>query len=176
MKTQVILLRGVTPTGRNKVPMAPLRAALEAAGLREIRTYIQSGNVLASTTLGQVRLESLVHEVIAEQFGGDIAVLARPPSYLARALKSVPFRGADPSKLYFTVLAQEPERALLDAFTAQDFGPDRVHGSGDLVTLLCATRYSDTRVNNNFIERRLKLAATTRVFNTVARLVELSDA
>jgi uncharacterized protein (DUF1697 family) len=174
MKTQIALLRGVTPTGKNKVPMAPLRSALEAAGLRDVRTYIQSGNVIASTALSPTRLEALVHDVIAAEFGGDIPVLVRPPSYFARVLDDVPFKKADAAKLYFTLLAREPEAVLLDAFLDLDFTPDRLQVAGDMVYMLCATRYSDSKFNNNFIERKLKVNATTRVFNTVAKLVELS--
>ena len=132
--------------------------------------------MLASTALGRARLEALVHDVIEERFGGDIAVMARPPSYFKQALVRNPFKNADPGKLYFTLLAREPDRDLLDVFLAQDFAPDRLHVHGDMVHLLFATRYSDSRFNNNFIERRLKVAATTRVFNTIARLVALAEA
>jgi uncharacterized protein (DUF1697 family) len=174
MKTQIALLRGVTPTGKNKVPMARLRSALEAAGLRNVRTYIQSGNVIASTALSRARLQALVHDVIAAEFGGDIAVLVRPPLYFARVLGSVPFKKADPARLYFTLLEREPEADALDAFLGLDFGADQLKVVDDMVCLLCATRYSDSKFNNNFIERKLKVTATTRVFNTVTKLVELS--
>jgi uncharacterized protein (DUF1697 family) len=84
MKTYIILLRGVMPTGKNKVPIALLRAALEKAGLKNVRTYIQSGNVVAESSLSQSRIEKLVHDVIKKRFGGDIAVLARTaPSFAA---------------------------------------------------------------------------------------------
>ncbi len=75
MKSFIILLRGLTPTGKNKVLMAPLRAALTKAGLRDVQTYIQSGNGIVSTDLTQPALEQLVHEVISKEFGGDVAVL-----------------------------------------------------------------------------------------------------
>lgn len=45
---------------------------------------------------------------------------------------------------------------------------------GDTAYVLCATRYSDLKANNNFIERKLGVAATTRVYNTIAKLIELS--
>ena len=61
MKTTIILLRGVMPTGKNKVLMAPLRTALEEVGLSQVRTYIQSGNVIVSTRLGLPAVERLVH-------------------------------------------------------------------------------------------------------------------
>ena len=85
------------PTGRNKVPMAALRSALEAAGLEDVQTYIQSGNVIASSALTRRALEALVHELIAEQFGGDIVVLAREAAYFRRALARSPFADEDPA-------------------------------------------------------------------------------
>ncbi|KAA0892489.1 DUF1697 domain-containing protein [Pusillimonas sp. ANT_WB101] len=173
MKTEIILLRGVMPTGKNKVLMAPLRTALEVAGLHNVRTYIQSGNVIASTTLGQSSLEDLVHNVIKERFGGDIKVLVRSASYFKYVIANNPFKGADPAKLYFTLLGSIPEHAMLQSFHALDHAPDRVNVVGDMAYVLCATKYSDLKANNNFIERKLKVAATTRNFNTILKLIAL---
>lgn len=69
MKTYIILLRGVTPSGKNKVPMAPLRAALTKAGLKDVQTYIQSGNVIAASELTQAALEKLVRESFVRVLG-----------------------------------------------------------------------------------------------------------
>jgi len=173
VSTWIVLLRGVMPIGRNKVPMAPLREALDAAGLRSVRTYIQSGNAIVSTRLRQAALEKLVHDVIAREFGGDIAVLARPLDYFEAALARNPFRKADPGKMYYTLLAQAPPQQLLADFLAPGHAPDRIEVIDDMAYVLCATKYSDLKINNNFIERKLKLAATTRVHNTITKLVEL---
>ena len=174
MKTQIILLRGVTPMGKNKVPMAALRTALEHAGLKDVRPYIQSGNVLVSSNLDQRRLERLVHDVIEENFGGDLAVLAREAPYFKDALARNPFAGQDPARLYFTLLSAKPETGVLDAFLAPGYLPDRIEVIDDMAFVLCATKYSDLKINNNFIERKLKVSATTRVYNTIAKLVSLS--
>ncbi len=176
MKTRIILLRGVMPTGKNKVLMAPLRAALEEAGLDQVRTYIQSGNVLASSDLPQAELEALVHRVIAQSFGGDIRVLAREAPYFQRALTRNPFKDEDPAKLYFTLLAHKPADELVASFHALGHEPDQIRIVGDMAYVLCATRYSEVKANNNFIERKLKLPATTRNFNTLSKLIELAAA
>lgn len=173
-ETYVILLRGVMPTGKNKVLMAPLRAALEVAGLKDVRTYIQSGNIVARSSLQQSRLEGLVHEVIEEQFGGDIAVLARTASEFRDILTRNPFQNVDTARLYFTLLAMEPEEHLVKEFLAGRYSPDQAAVIGDVVYLFYATRYSDAKVNNNFIERKLRVAATTRNYNTMSKLAELS--
>ena len=176
METYVILLRGVMPTGKNKVLMAPLRAALEAAGLSAVRTYIQSGNVVADTALAQAELERLVHDVIAREFGGDIAVLARTAGQFRALMVNSPFPDVAPRQLHITLLARAPEPQQAEAFLAIDYAPDRVALVGDAVYILPAAGYGAVRANNAFIERRLKLAATTRIFATVERLVALSGA
>jgi uncharacterized protein (DUF1697 family) len=102
MKTWIILLRGVMPTGKNKVPMSLLRSALRAAGLHGVKTYIQSGNLVVSSDLQRQALEALVHNVIAEQFGGDNVVLAREPNYFRRALALNPFAGEYTARLYYS--------------------------------------------------------------------------
>ncbi len=175
MKTHVILLRGVTPTGKNKVLMAPLRAVLEKAGLSNVRTYIQSGNVVASTDLKRAEIEKLVHNVIKDEFGGNITVLARTADCLKKAITRCPFTGADTPRLYFTLLASKPEHGLLDEFLAVGYAPDKIKIVDDMAYVLCATKYRDLKINNGFIERKLKVSATTRVYNTVAKLVELSE-
>jgi uncharacterized protein (DUF1697 family) len=174
MEKYVILLRGLTPTGKNKVLMGPLRAALETAGFENVQTYIQSGNVLAASENNQSSVEALVHQVIEKEFGGDIAVLARPASEFRNILTGNPFKEADTAKLYCTLLATPPLASLTSKFLSLGYAPDQVQMVNDVVYVLCATQYSDVKANNTFIERKLKVAATTRVYKTIAKLVELS--
>ena len=85
----------------------------------------------------------------------------------------IPFKVADTSKLYFTLLASKPEIRLVKEFLAPGYKPDKIEVIGDMTYVLCATKYSDLKINNNFIERKLNVSATTRVYNTIAKLVEL---
>ncbi|TAN49150.1 MAG: DUF1697 domain-containing protein, partial [Rhodospirillales bacterium] len=98
--TFVILLRGVTPSGKSMVPMAPLRLALAKAGLGSAQTYIQSGNIIATSDPTQSALERLVHEVIGKKFGGDIAVVSRSAEQFAGILKRNPFLDSDGLRCY----------------------------------------------------------------------------
>lgn len=176
MNTYVILLRGVMPTGRNRVPMALLRTALAEAGLGDVRTYIQSGNVIATSTLHHAELEQVVHTVIATEFGGDIAVMARTAAEFRQVLGRNPFTDAETSRLYFTLLGSPPEAARRAEFAATDWSPENVRVTDDTIYTLYATRYSDSKLNNSTIERRLRVKATTRNFNTMSKLVQLSSA
>lgn len=174
MKNYAILLRGVTPTGKNRVPMAELRTALTNAGLLDVQTYIQSGNVVAKSGLDQSSIQSLVHEVIAREIGADIAVIARTHDQLKRAKEGNPFPLSAASRIYFSLLAASPASHLIEELCQFDFSPDSVKVVGNTLYTLYATKHSDSKFNNNFFERKLKVAATTRNFNTMSRLVELS--
>ncbi len=175
MQTYLIFIRGVMPTGKNKVPMALLRNELSAAGLADVRTYIQSGNVIAASDHSAADIERLVHDVILESFGGDLAIIAKTPAQVRSLLSKNPLPQEDTSRLYFTLLAAKPNAALLREFLTLDFGPDRVEIVGDVVYTLYATRMSDSKFNNNFYERRLKTSATTRNYNTMTKLLEISS-
>jgi uncharacterized protein (DUF1697 family) len=174
MKHYAIFLRGVTPSGKNRVPMAELRAALGDSGLLDVRTYIQSGNVIAKSDLDHSSLQSLVHDVIAREIGADISIVARTHDQLNRIMKGNPFPSNAASRTYFSLLTAAPAAQQAEDLVRLDFSPDCVRLVGDTIYTLYATKYSDSKFNNNFFERKLKIVATTRNFNTMSRCVELS--
>lgn len=174
MQTYALFLRGVMPTGKNRVPMADLRAALSEAGLFDVRTYIQSGNAVARTALDIAAVEALVHDTIADKIGADIAVIARTHAQIKDVLAGNPFPLDAASRTYFSLLAATPEHEPLRELGKIDFAPDTVEIDVDTIYMLYATKYSDSKFNNNFFERKLKVAATTRNFNTMNRMLEMS--
>lgn len=151
------------PAGKNKVLMAPLRTALTKAGLENVQTYIQSGNVVAASSLSQSRLEKLVHDVIA-----------RTAAQFKDTMKKNPFVRAEKPRLYFSLLASQPEPGLVKELLSTDFSPDKIRVVADIIYTLYDTKYSDSRFNNNFFECKLNIAATTRNFNTMIKFIELS--
>ncbi len=154
--------------------MAKLREALGQTPLGDVRTYIQSGNVLARSVLPAKEVEEIVHNTIGEHFGGDLMVVAKTPAQLRNMLRRNPFAGGDTSRMYFSVLKGKPARADLDAFNAIDFLPDQVRHVGDTIYTLYATKHSDSKFNNNFFERKLRVSVTTRNWNTVNALIARS--
>jgi uncharacterized protein (DUF1697 family) len=172
-QTYILLLRGVMPTGRNKVPMTALRQALAAAGLMNVQTYIQSGNVIARSSLRRSQIEALAEDIIRKKIGADITVVARSVPQFQQSFRNRAFSRHDPVRLYFTFLKSKPKRLLLRNLCAMDFSPDRIEMGPGVIYALYATKYSDSRFNNNFFESRLATRATTRNFNTVSKLIEL---
>jgi len=95
METYIILLRAVMPTGKNKVPMAQLRVTLEKAGLKNVRTYIQGGNAIVKSSMKASDIEKLVHQVIKNDIGVDIIVVARIATQFGKIVENNPFFGED---------------------------------------------------------------------------------
>ncbi|AHG20737.1 hypothetical protein Z042_14840 [Chania multitudinisentens RB-25] len=175
MQTFVLLLRGVMPTGRNKVPMVELRKALDAAGFINVRTYIQSGNVvLQSNNDDPCTIQKQVHDIITQEIGADISVIARTHEQIKNILAGNPFCLEDAARTYFSMLESSPTKSLVEELKGIIFAPDMVTIINDTIYTLYATKHSDSKFNNNFFERRLKVIATTRNFNTLSHLLEMS--
>src|SRR5580765_324469 len=86
----IVLLRGINLGSRNRIAMPALRAALEAAGFADVRTYVQSGNVVLSSSATGAEVTGKVQRVIAKEFGLDIGVVTRRRAQLAKVVERNP--------------------------------------------------------------------------------------
>lgn len=174
MNALVVLLRGVMPTGKNKVPMAQLRQVLAEAGFEDVQTYIQSGNAILRTNLAAPEVEQRVRELIRRQIGPDLVVVARTSAQLQKILDGNPFPTHDLSRVFFTVLAQAPPKQKIEAVLAQDYAPEEVVITKEAAYLYLPGSAARSRLSNNYLEKKLGVSATTRNFNTMKKLIELS--
>src|SRR2546430_10034029 len=89
----IVLLRGINLVKRNRIAMPELRAALETAGFRDVRTYVQSGNVLLTSNSSNSSPEDVatrVNALIKDRFGFDVMVLVRSRDELAQIVERNP--------------------------------------------------------------------------------------
>ena len=156
--------------------MTPLRQVLVDAGFIDVRTYIQSGNVLARSALTGSQVEKVVHHEIEKHFGGDIVVLARTSLQLQQIFADNPFKDSDTAKVYFTILGSRPSKEKIKLLTDQTFLPDTFVVTNEAVYIHSPVAYGLTKLNNNFIERTLGVSATTRNYRTMKKLLEMSHA
>lgn len=105
-KYWLVLLRAVNIGGRGKLPMAELRKVLSDSGFRDVKTYIQTGNILVSTPLSRSQVESRVEEILIEHFDLSRPALALTYEELDLALNNNPFPEADeiPQRLHLMFL------------------------------------------------------------------------
>ncbi len=177
-QTYVSLLRGINVSGHKIIKMEQLRKSFEALGLGDVQTYVQSGNVVfkAPKQSSEV-LSNKIREKIARDFGFSVPVIIRSSEEVRRAIKNNPFlkqRGIDSSKLHVTFLSKAPEKDSLKALEALTARPDQFRYSGREVYLYCPDGYGRTKLSNNALERVLGVTATTRNWNTVNKLYEMS--
>jgi len=111
MSVHVAFLRGVNVGGKHSLPMAALAALFTESGCGEVRTCIQSGNVLftAGTALAR-RIPALIAAGISKRFGFEAPVVTRTAAELAAIAKNNPFLrdGPDPKALHVIFLADPP--------------------------------------------------------------------
>lgn len=176
LKTYIVLLRGVMPTGKNRVPMARLREVLAAAGYQNVRTYIASGNALVDSSSKPREIEKHVHDLIKKHIGPELTVVVRTGAELQKVLDNNPFtKGYDVSRVFFTLFASAPAAALVKALTAQDFGDEEFVITKQAAYLYIPGNAGRSKLNNAFLERKLGVTMTARNFNTTTKLIELSQ-
>jgi uncharacterized protein (DUF1697 family) len=175
MTTFVILLRGVTPSGKNKVPVAQLREVLKEAGFTHVRTYIQSGNALVDTDLTAREVEERVHDLIRTHIGADLVAITRTGAELEKALDENPFTtGYDISRVFFVSFVEPPPGNKIDELLSQDLSPEKLAFGKNAAYMYIPGQYGKGTLSGNFLEKKLGVRATMRNFNTMKALAAMS--
>ena len=145
MTTFVVLLRGVNVGGRNRLPMDQLRGELTAAGLADVRTYIQSGNVVASAPARDAEaVAAHVRSVIARAFHLDVPAIALTAADLEALAAANPYADeTDPKRVHAIVLPYEPTDAVLHGIAHRQSAAQAT-GSRDTVSVVGRTAYLHT--------------------------------
>lgn len=173
---RIVLLRGVTPTGQNKIPkMAYLREILEIAGLQSVETYIQSGNIVCETDLADEDIKKLIHDNILEKIGADLSVIIKSSEQLAKAAQENPFDETyDSSRIHLVFTNDTISPSKLAELLAQDFGDEELYVGSQCLYMYLPREAKKKKLNTNFLEKKLGIVATTRKLSVVNRLFELS--
>ena len=92
MNTYITLLKGINVGGHKKVPMAELRESLTKSGFQNVQTYIQSGNVMLQSKIGDIStIEIGIEKTIKDDFGFEVSVLVKTRKELQCIFDNSPF-------------------------------------------------------------------------------------
>jgi uncharacterized protein (DUF1697 family) len=178
MPVWVSLLRAVNLGSLNKVSMPVLRGLLEQAGFDEVRTYVQSGNVVTrSSHRSADRVARLVGDIVAENFSVDTPVAVRSPAQLRAVLEWNPFPEAaaeHPKVLTVCHLLETPKPPDVDALLAETV-PEQVAVRGDEVVIDYGDHIHGSKVTPAWLSRRLKVEGTARNWRTLTALVDMTS-
>ncbi len=178
MEKYIAVLRGINVSGKRKIKMADLRDLLELEGFENVQTYIQSGNVVFSAKAYNARkLEHQISTLIEKHYGFDVPVIVMEASQVKEIMTHNPFLPENAENLhtlYVAFLSDEPVSETIKNIPPEQFLPDRFYIKGKHVFLCYATRYSNSKLDNNFLEKKLKVTATTRNWKTIKALAAMA--
>jgi uncharacterized protein (DUF1697 family) len=171
MPIYVAMLRGINVGGHHKIKMDRLRTSFEGLGFAQVRTYIQSGNVVFQAgKFSPAGLANKIGERILKDFGFSVHVILRTFDEIGLAVKNNPFlkqRNIDLETLHVTFLPEPPDPSVLKELEGLTMGPDQSCCVGKEIYLYLPNGMGRSSLANNPLERRLLNRATTRNWRTV---------
>ncbi len=179
-KVFISILRGINVGGQKKILMADLKALYEKLGFKNVSTYIQSGNVIfeSNEKFSDTELAKKIEIAIDRKYGFEVVVIIRSLEEMKDTISSNPFlkeKNSDTKRLYVTFLSEIPAKENVESIGNVDFSPDRFIIFEKVVYIYVDNGYGETKISNNFFEKKLKVKATTRNWNTVNKLSDLAS-
>lgn len=172
----VALLRGINVGGNNKVDMKRLKAAMEEAGLNHVVTYINSGNIVfTSTQSDKHALAGVVETVISETFGLDIKVLIRSFGDYETMMKALPedWQNNDEMKSDVLFLWEEVDQeSVLDQLIFKPELETVIYSPGAVLWSVSRALASKSGMSK-IIGTKLYSKVTIRNVNTTRKIYEL---
>ena len=176
MYTYIVLLKGINVGGHKKVPMADLRELLSKLRFNDVKTYIQSGNVILKSTEKNVqKVESTIRDALLNHFGFEVNVLAKTPKDLQRIFNGSPFSDEQKMKSYFMMLHKTPPTDLVKIASEKQYEGEDYFINNDCIYYFCAKGFGKSKFNANLFERKLETFITARNYNTMVKLIALSS-
>jgi uncharacterized protein (DUF1697 family) len=177
MARHILLLRGINLAARNRIAMADLRGVLEDASFDDVRTYLQSGNVVVASKAKSDDVARKTERLIAKHFGLDIAVVARSRAQLAKIVERNPLQkvAKNPKRYQVSFLASKPGRDVIERVEAAAEPPEQVVAIGREIYAWHPETIARSRLWTLLAGQKLGVIATARNWTTVTSLLELAD-
>jgi uncharacterized protein (DUF1697 family) len=177
MARQIALLRGINLGPHKRVSMPELRQLLTGLGYADVRTLLQSGNVVLTSSAGPATLERDLAKAIADGLGVESQVIVRTRDELAAVIELNPLGdvAADPKRYTVNFLSGEPDPDGVREIEAVDVAPERFAAHGRELYTWHPDGIQRSPLVKLLTEKRLGVAATARNWNTVTKLLALAD-
>jgi uncharacterized protein (DUF1697 family) len=174
---QAVLLRGINLGSRNRIAMPDLRQALSGAGFEEVRTYLQSGNVVLSSDAPPTQLAAECERLIQQRFGLDVRVLVRTRKELAAVVRRNPLRqvAVNFKRYQVTFLSEQLDSAELEKLAALAASSERFVAIGRELYAWHPEGIGRSRLWARLASKSLSVVATARNWATVTQLLEMAS-
>ena len=174
--TYIALLRGINVSGQKLIKIEELQKLFEALKFESVRTYIQSGNVIFKSDIKEpAKIIGLIEKKIKDKFSFDVTVIIRNTDELGKIIKNNPFVKTKPiDKLYTAFLSGTFDKSKSELLEKYKSKTEEYKINNTEVYLYYPDGAGRTKLTNNIIESKLGVKATSRNWNTVNKLYELS--
>jgi uncharacterized protein (DUF1697 family) len=177
MTTFVSLFRGINVGGNHQIRMDELKVLHESLGLRDVVTYIQSGNVVfTSDDADLAQLPEQIEDGFAQKFGFHVNVMVRTSAELRDIIENNPFQDQPMKESKWVVvmfLATRPESTALEDLQKTYVGPEEFYLVGQELYIYYPNGIGRSKLSNALIEKKLKTMGTGRNWNTILQLQKL---
>lgn len=172
------MLRGINLGPNRRVPMAELRALFGEAGYADVRTYVQSGNVVLESAAPAADLERSAAELISGRFGFEVPVVVRTQRELAAVVKLNPLGDVadNPKRYQVSFLTAKPDPAVVGSLHSATIGGERVVAYGREIYAWHPDGVARSKVWNALAGKGLGpgITATARNWTTVTTLLQMA--
>jgi uncharacterized protein (DUF1697 family) len=177
MTRHVVLLRGINIGSRNRISMPVLREALEDAGFKDVRTHLQSGNVVLESSAKPESVARKCERVISERFKLEIPVVVRTRAELAGVVKRNPLGkvATDPKRYQVSFLSARPSANVVRELQDAAADSEQVVAIGREVYAWHPRTIARSKLWTKLAGKGLGVTATSRNWATVEALLELSS-
>ncbi|TBW28696.1 DUF1697 domain-containing protein [Gramella sp. KN1008] len=177
MRTHIAILRGINVGGKRKVLMKDLKEVFEKLEFKNVQTYIQSGNIIfdAEKKLSNSSIERQIEDAMASKYDFQVSVIVRTSDQLKKIITENPFQPIENIKKHYLVFLKDKPAAEHVSLIEKTDSDDSFRIVDDHIYVRYASRYSDSKLSNNFFENKLKVPASTRNWKTLHKLLEISN-
>jgi uncharacterized protein (DUF1697 family) len=174
---QILLLRGINVGPHKRISMPDLRDLLSGGGFENVRTYVQSGNVVLDSELPPEETARECERLIAERFGFEVDVVARTRDEIASVIERNPLAdvATDPKRYQVSFLSNTVDPDLVERIAAAAHPDERLIADGLELYAWHPNGVARSKMWTKLAGTSLGVTATARNWTTVTTLLELAD-
>lgn len=171
----IAFLRGINVGGKNKVKMETLREICGAIGFENVKTYINSGNIIFETSKSNdKKLAETISEAIEKEFGLQIKTIVRSVAEIEEIARNNPFEGQfeNDKNLHVFFLDEEMPSEKAELLLSNNNENEQYFVRGKEIFCLLKVSVLDSLMGKDYIAKKLKVSSTARNWRTVNKVLE----
>ena len=175
MTKYVAFLRGINVGGKNKIKMETLGEVISALGFQNVKTYINSGNVIFETAEADDRkIAEKIERAIENEFGLKIKTMTRTISEIKEIVENNPFSGQFESDkdLHVFFLDEEIPTEKRELLLSNNNENEQYFVRNREIFCLLRVSVLDSLMGKDYIGKKLKISATARNWRTINKILE----